>query len=200
MPSWASRREIGVSTTYSEGDERKLSPEQEAEILDLCIWAETNHAQDGLDMDLDEIADSLGWSVNTLNRVKRMIREHPELGITFAVKRGRTRKVVVAFDAHRLTNVESMLAVEKMSDGERRENFRRILNSSGTIITAYMTAKPRNRTEARRLRQEAWMADDFVRSIRRHAERYDDEKMVEHAEAILDVSSRLLVRNGPTEE
>ena len=187
-----------MSTTYDEGEERefKLNPEQEAEILDLCIWAEAHDAADGLEMDLDEIADSLGWKVTTLNRVKRLIREHPEVGVTFAVKRGRVRKVVIAFSDDRLTNPEAMKAVAVMSDGERRENFRRILNSAGTIITAFGNAKPRSRTEARRLRQEAWMADDFVRSIRRHAERYDDEKMVTHAEHILDVSSVLLRRNA----
>ena len=46
-----------------------LTPEQEAEVIQFLEWAETNKANEGLDIELAEIADDLGWTMSTLERV-----------------------------------------------------------------------------------------------------------------------------------
>lgn len=166
-----------------------LSDKRIADLDHFLDVAVENGWDEGTDLDRPGMAAVCGWSVHTLDQVRRAIKEYPEYGLSISTRRGTNPHTVVSFDGSKLPNT-STAVVDMISQAKAKENFLRLVRDACTSFVAFRNSD-KTLTAGRDMKRYHNRTKAFLQSLRATAvedgDVYQIKDLVERALVVAGV-------------
>jgi len=166
---------------------KPLTETQEENILTLCDFWSRQGAEQGLAISHEETARQLEWPDHRLAQTIRVIKEHPELNVGVACRRGPNPLVILALDNAKISG-DTLIEDKRIVRAGMLEGVQRLARYYAQTRVGYANVLDKRSYDGRRLLNEKRKQELSLRALQSTLDLADETEaeIAEFIDSVLD--------------